>query len=91
MGRASVERAGRATSPRAYFLVKGKRPPASITSAVTASVPFWNSASGMRSPACSRRARAWSPMRTPWATLLRAWMGAKDAAMAIRMPDHFSA
>jgi hypothetical protein len=23
--------------------------------------------------------------------LLRAWIGAKDAAIAIRMPDHFSA
>jgi hypothetical protein len=30
-------------------------------------------------------------MSTPWATLLRAWMGAKEAAMAMRMPDHFSA
>ena len=30
-------------------------------------------------------------MSTPWLTLLRAWMGANDAAMAIRIPDHFSA
>ena len=34
---------------------------------------------------------AWSPISTPWATLLRAWMGAKDAAIAILIPDHFSA
>jgi hypothetical protein len=30
-------------------------------------------------------------MSTPWAMLLRAWMGAKEAAMAMRIPDHFSA
>ena len=30
-------------------------------------------------------------MSTPWATLLRAWIGAKEAAIAIRIPDHFSA
>ena len=30
-------------------------------------------------------------MSTPWAMLLRAWMGANEAAIAMRMPDHFSA
>jgi hypothetical protein len=30
-------------------------------------------------------------MSTPCETLLRAWIGAKEAAIAMRMPDHFSA
>ena len=34
---------------------------------------------------------AWSPISTPWLTLLAAWIGAKEAATAMRMPHHFSA
>ncbi len=30
-------------------------------------------------------------MSTPWLMLLRAWMGANEAATARRIPDHFSA
>jgi hypothetical protein len=58
---------------------------------VIGSQPFWNSESGSDSPACRRRSIAWSPISTPWAMLLRAWMGANEAAIAMRMPDHFSA
>ena len=36
-------------------------------------------------------AASFAPINTPWLMLLRAWIGAKDAATARRMPDHFSA
>ena len=58
---------------------------------VSGSQPRVNSVSGTFSPACSRSTSAWSPINTPWLMLLRAWIGANDAAMAMRMPLHFSA
>ena len=37
-----------------------------------------------------RAASSWSPISTPRLMLLRAWIGANEAAIAMRMPDHFS-
>ncbi len=91
IGRGPVSGFGRSTSPSSRALEKGKRPPWRMTSWVIGSHPSQNSASGIPSPDWRRRIASWSPISTPWLMLLRAWMGANEAAMAMRMPDHFSA
>ena len=91
IGRGPVSGFGSSSSPAASAFEKGKRPPWRMTIRVIGSHPWQNSSSGIPSPACSRRITSWSPISTPWLMLLRAWMGAKEAAMAMRMPDHFSA
>ena len=91
IGRGPVSGSGMSISPAASAFENGNRPPWRMTSCEIGSWPSVNTSSGTPSPACRRRSTSWSPISTPWLTLLRAWMGANEAAMAMRMPDHFSA